>query len=253
MPGAQQVACAYSLLGIAAYLSWHKGLGLEKDFLWAGLRMGVQLLLLGIVLKWILAHPSSSVIVTAAIVMTINAALHSTTRVRRRYPGLILQNLITTLLAVWPLVMLGVGWLSPDNLLDPNTSLPLLGMVLGNSLNGITLGLDAYTDALHDKHDHILSVLALGATPPEATVDLHRKALRAALTPVLNSMLACGIISIPGMMTGQLLAGGDPITAALYQLIIMILVSCGGFLGALIGLKLCERRHFDERGIPCWK
>ena len=66
-------------------------------------------------------------------------------------------------------------------------------------------------------------------------------------------MLACGIISIPGMMTGQMLAGGDPLDAALYQVIMMILISCGGFLGALIGLKLCERKHFDARGVPCWK
>ena len=146
---------------------------------------------------------------------------------------------------------MGLWLLSSHDKLDPAVVLPLLGMILGNALNGITLGLDHFTASLEDKRDWILSLVALGATPSEATHRIHRQALRHALTPILNSMLACGIISIPGMMTGQVLAGVPPLKAATYQIVLMILISCGGFLGALIGLKLCEKKHFDHRGAPC--
>lgn len=251
MPGLWEVAAAYVLLLLTAALSWAKKLDIEKDFLWAGLRMGVQLLILGLVLGWIIQHPNPWIIIAAGLVMTFNAALHSTTRVRQRYAGLILQNLVTTLLAVWPLAFLGLWLLSPHDKLDPAIVLPLLGMILGNALNGITLGLDHFTDALKEKKDWILAQVALGATPAEATMPLHRKALRHASTPILNAMFACGLISIPGMMTGQVLAGVAPLQAAVYQIVLMILISCGGFLGALIGLKLCERKHFDSRGALC--
>ena len=251
MPGLFEVGVAYVLLILTAALSWVRNFQLEKDFLWAGLRMGIQLLLLGLILQWIIENPNPIVIIFTAIVMTFNAALHSTSRVNRRYPGLIIQNLLTTFLAVWPLSFMGLWLLSSHDKLDPAVVLPLLGMILGNALNGITLGLDHFTASLEDKRDWILSLVALGATPSEATHRIHRQALRHALTPILNSMLACGIISIPGMMTGQVLAGVPPLKAATYQIVLMILISCGGFLGALIGLKLCEKKHFDHRGAPC--
>ena len=251
MPGTPQVALAGLLLVVAAALSWKKRLHLEKDFLWGGLRMGVQLVVLGLVLQWIFTHPHPLLIIGAAVLMSMNAGLHSTSRVKHRYPGLITQNLLTTFLAVWPLSAIGVFLLAPNHPLDAATLLPLLGMVLGNALNGITLGLDHYTETLKERQDHVTALIALGATPAEATHSIHRQALRKALTPVFNSMYACGIISIPGMMTGQMLAGAAPLPAAIYQFIIMVLISCGGFLGAFIGLKLCERKHFDARGALC--
>lgn len=251
MPGIWEVVLAYALLLITAGLSYWKKLHIERDFLWAGARMGVQIMLLGVILQWIIRHPHPVIIICAGVLMTFNAGLHSTSRVRLRYPGLILQNLLTTFLAVWPVCFVGLWLLTPHDKLNPSLVLPLLGMILGNALNGITLGLDHYTDALKDKRDWIMCQIALGATPSEATHALTRKALRHAATPVLNSMMATGIISIPGMMTGQLLAGVDPLKAATYQVVMMILISCGGFLGGLIGIKLCERKHFDDRGALC--
>lgn len=251
MPGPLEIAAAYGVLLFTAALSYFYGQKLEKDFLWAGLRMGVQLIGLGLALEWVFAHSQPWIIIGACLLMTVNSALHSTTRVRRRYPGLILQNLITTFVAVWPLAGIGLWLLSPHDKLAPAIILPLLGMILGNALNGITLGLDHYTENLSEKRDWILARLAVGATPAEATRPLIQRALRQAVTPVMNAMYACGLITIPGMMTGQMLGGVSPMEAALYQIILMILISCGGFLGAWIGLRLCERRHFDARGALC--
>ena len=251
MPAALEVGCAVGLLLLTALFAWLKNLGLGKDFLWAGLRMAVQLLLLGVILHWIILHPHAWLIITVALVMSVNAAIHSTTRVRRRYPGLIVQNLTTTFLVLWPFSLLGLWLLSPHNKLDPAIVLPLLGMILGNSLNGVTLGFDHFTAALKERREQLLSLIALGATPSEATHGPLREALRHSMTPVLNAMLACGIISIPGMMTGQVIAGVTPMNAAIYQLIMMIIISCGGFAGAYVGLKLCQRKHFNRQGSLC--
>lgn len=253
MPGWPQVAIAAVLLVGTALVSRLMHRDLEKELLWAGVRMTLQLCLLGFFLEWLINHQHPALTIAAAIVLTVNAGLHSTTRVRRRYPGLLLQNVCTTFLAVWPVALMGIWLLRPNDPMDPTVMLPLLGMILGNALNGITLGLDHYTGHMKERHDQILSVIALGATPAEATRTLTRNATRQALTPVLNAMFACGIVSIPGMMTGQMLAGTNALQAAIYQIILMMLVTVSGFAGVLIGLKWCERLHFDARGTPCLK
>jgi putative ABC transport system permease protein len=129
----------------------------------------------------------------------------------------------------------------------PQYAIPLLGMLLGNTLNGVSLGVDRLTAAVWQHRQLIESRLALGEPWPVAIRDFQREGLHAGLTPTLNAMAAAGIVSLPGMMTGQILAGSPPLTAVAYQILIMFLIGAGSGCGTLTAVLLAGRRLFDDR------
>ena len=112
----------------------------------------------------------------------------------------------------------------PDPWYHPRYGLPLLGMVLGNTMTGISLGLHTLTTQLMQNRQAIEAKLSLGATRKEALLLATRAALRSALMPVINAMAATGLVALPGMMTGQILAGIEPTEAVKYQILIMFLI-----------------------------
>jgi putative ABC transport system permease protein len=138
--------------------------------------------------------------------------------------------------------------LRPDPWYHPRYALPLLGMILGNTMTGISLGLDVLTNSLVRERAAVEARLALGATRREALMSVTRDALRSGFMPIINSMAAVGLVSLPGMMTGQILAGVEPIEAVKYQLLIMFLIAGGTGLGTLMavlggGYRLTDGRH----------
>ena len=144
------------------------------------------------------------------------------------------------------LVIIGVEpWYQPQYLI------PLLGMLLGNTMTGIAVSLDSLTRQTIDKRHQIEARLALGHTAAEAIGDIRRDALRAGLIPIVNAMATAGIVSLPGMMTGQILAGSPPMEAAKYQLMILCLIATGTGLGSISAVMLASRRLFDRRERFC--
>ena len=116
---------------------------------------------------------------------------------------------------------------------DPQYFIPLLGMVLGNTLTGISLGLDRFMESLVNQRQKIETLLALGATRWEATHEEVQAAIRTGMIPTINSMMVMGIVSLPGMMTGQILAGANPLDAVRYQIIIIFAIASATALGTL--------------------
>jgi putative ABC transport system permease protein len=116
---------------------------------------------------------------------------------------------------------------------DPQYFIPLLGMVLGNTLTGISLGLDRFMESLVNQRQKIETLLALGATRWEATHEEIKAAIRTGMIPMINSMMVMGIVSLPGMMTGQILAGANPLDAVRYQIIIIFAIASATALGTL--------------------
>jgi putative ABC transport system permease protein len=252
MPGPREVAVALLLIALAALLSWWRRQRLEKSLLIGALRTLVQLVLLGHVLTWVFANDTLAVVLLVSAVMTGNAAFQSLERVKVRHVGLLLDNLVAIAVAIWPLAFLGAGLLHARPLWRVDTFLPLLGMLLGNTLSGISLGVDVLNSELKDRHAEVTAFLALGATAAEATTPIRDRALKLALTPTLNSMATSGIVSIPGMMTGQILAGSDPRTAAVTQVIIMLQIAAGTYAGASLALTFARRKKFTRDGVPCF-
>jgi putative ABC transport system permease protein len=118
---------------------------------------------------------------------------------------------------------------------------------LGNTLNGISLALERFMDSLSVRRKEVEMLLSLGATSWEAAHDLIREALRTSMIPTLNSMLVMGIVSLPGMMTGQILAGVSPGEAVRYQIMMIFVIASGAALGATLVVILAFRALFNSR------
>lgn len=244
---AWQLVIAASLILICGAISVVLRLGLERRLLIASVRTVVQLLLIGMVLKWIFVHDAWYFILSMLMVMTLIAGVAAVRRTGRRYRGMVLDSIISMWTSSWlmgAVALYGIvqvkHWYSPP----PQYAIPLLGMILGNTLNGIALGLDRLGEELATKRDQVETLLALGATRWEASRAAIQQAVRTGMIPTINSMMIVGLVSLPGMMTGQLLAGMDPFDAVKYQIVIMFLLAAGTALGTFSIVLLGYRRLF---------
>lgn len=237
------------ILGLAL-LSWRQGLALERSLLIAALRNVLQLLLIGYVLTLLFEAMSLPLISLMALVMLLAAGYEVRSRQRRRLRGLpgyavglsamLVSSFSLTLLALFVLLNTDPWW-------QPQYLIPLLGMLLGNTMTGIALALDRLHDNLHNQREVIEQRLMLGETAAEARQDIVRDALRSGMIPMINAMAAAGLVSLPGMMTGQILAGSPPMDAVKYQILLFFLITAGTGIGVLLSIRLSVARLFDAR------
>jgi UDP-glucose/iron transport system permease protein len=242
---------AASLLIINGTISWAFSLRLEKSLAIAAMRMLLQLALVGLVLKFIFAQTSPAWTAMFALVMVVAAGIEVVSRQHRRIGGWEALGFSTaTLLFIgMTITALGVGVIiGPEPWYAPRYVLPILGMVLGNTMTAMSLVLDTFTETASRERGAIEARLALGANRFEALSGVLHRALRTGMMPILNSMATTGIVALPGMMTGQILAGIDPVQAAKYQVVIMFLIASATALGSFFGglgalLLLTDARH----------
>ncbi|MCH6588955.1 MAG: iron export ABC transporter permease subunit FetB [Proteobacteria bacterium] len=244
------LAVAAVLVILNAALSIGLRLGLEWRLLIAAGRMVVQLALVALVLKALFAVVSPLFTAAAALVMVLFAGREVMARQTRRFTGLWAYGLGTTSIlaaATIVTVLALTTQVKPDPWYDPRYAIPLLGMVLGNTMTGVSLGLDRLVTAAARERSAIEARLALGQEFSEAMGTITRDALRGGLMPIINAMSAAGLVSLPGMMTGQILAGVDPVEAVKYQILIMFLIAGGTGLGVLAAVLGGVRRLTDGR------
>lgn len=242
---------AASLLAINAAISWGFGLRLERSIAVAAARMVVQLALIGLVLKFIFAQTSPAWTLALVLVMAAAAGVEVVARQHRRLKGWHALGLSSaTLLFIGvAITSLGVGVIiGPEPWYAPRYVLPILGMVLGNAMTAMSLVLDTFCETVTRERAAIEARLALGAERREAVSGALRTSLRTGMTPILNSMATTGIVALPGMMTGQIIAGADPLEAVKYQILIMFLIAAATALAAFFGalgamLLLTDKRH----------
>lgn len=240
-----QVAIAAALILINAGVSLWLRLGLERRLLVAAARTVVQLLLIGLVLRWIFAVSLWYAVLAMMFMMTMIAGVAAVRRTGRRYPGIWLDSIVSMWASSWlitAIALLAIVRVRPWY--QPQYAIPLLGMILGNTLNGISLGLDRLGEELAGKRDQVETLLALGATRWEAAEQPIQTAIRTGMVPIINMMMIVGLVSLPGMMTGQLLAGVEPVQAVSYQIVIMFLIAAGTSIGTLSVVLLGYRRLF---------
>ena len=255
-----QLGIAASLILISAAISLVLQLGLGRRLLIASARTVVQLLLIGLVLQWIFAPGRQWYYVSALMVaMTLIAGIAAVRRIERRYRGIWLDSIVSIWASSWLMAAVAVfgvvqvqGAAENASWYNPQYAVPLLGMILGNTLNGISLGLDRLGSDLASKRDQVDTLLALGATRWEAARSSVQHAVRVGMIPTINSMMVVGLVSLPGMMTGQLLAGVAPVHAVMYQIVIMFLIAVGTSVGTVSVVLLGYRRLFnaDHQFLP---
>lgn len=248
--GPWDLGLAAALVLLLAYTSWQLHLGVGRRLLIAAARSAVQLMLLGLVLKVLFEQTQLALIGALTLVMLMVAGYEVMARQRRPFSGvwgmglgtlsMFLSSFSITLLALLAIVRVE-PWYQPQYLI------PLLGMLLGNTMSGIAISLDNLTRSAWESRGPIEARLILGSDWNQAISDIRRDALRAGLIPIINAMATAGIVSLPGMMTGQILAGSPPLEAAKYQLMILFLIAAGTGLGSVAAIWAGSRRLFDER------
>lgn len=243
-----QVGLATLLILFNGALSFVLRLGLGKRLLIAALRTTVQLLLVGLVLQQVFSLGHWAPVLGLGLAMVLIAGHAAVRRTSRRYPGIWISSTLSILVSSWVVAGIALGAiLRVEPWYLPQYSIPLLGMILGNALTGISLGLDRFTETLVQKRDQVELFLSLGGTRWEAAQPTVGEAVRTGMIPILNSMTVVGLVSLPGMMTGQLLAGVPPSEAVKYQIVIMFLIASVTGLGTVGAVLLSYSRLFNHR------
>jgi putative ABC transport system permease protein len=247
---AADLAIAAGLVVLDGVLSVALGLGLHRQLAVAAVRMVAQLLLIGVILREVFALASPPVTLLLVVLMVGVAAREVAARPEQRLTSygnytigasaVAAATFLTSVLAL-------TTALRPSPWYDPRYAIPLAGIVLGNVLNAASLALDALLGAVTRERAAIEAQLALGATIGTAMRPLVRGAVRRGLLPIINQMSAAGVVTLPGIMTGQILAGLDPMEAVKYQILLMFLLAGGSGLGAVAAVLLAARRLTDAR------
>lgn len=246
--GAGELALVALLILLNAAVSIALQLRLERRLLLASVRALVQLTLLGLVLQWVFDASDPLVIVSLMLFMASVAGIEAVRRTTRRVPRIYQASTLVMLASSMTVTLYGLlVVIGTDPWYDPRYAIPILGMMLGNTLNGISLGLETTLEGFDLERSRVELKLALGATRAEASREVVRRAVRTGMIPILNSMIAVGIIAIPGMMTGQILGGEAPADAARYQIFILFSIAGGVALGTVGVVLAATRLVFDER------
>ena len=244
-------------LGLAALLVFVNGalslwlrLAIERQLLIAAFRMVVQLALVALVLETLFELVSPLLTGLVALAMVLFAGREVLGRQERRLKGWWGYGLGTTCILFSGTVVIVFALatqVQPEPWYHPRYAIPLLGMVLGNTMTGVALALNTLTTRVGRERAAIETMLALGASRYDAMRPLVRECMRTGLIPIINSMAATGVVSLPGMMTGQILSGVAPVEAIKYQILIMFLIAGGTGIGVVSAIQMATRRLTDAR------
>ena len=240
------VALAALLIVVNGAVSVLLKLDLERKLAWAAVRTVVQLLAIGYVLAWVFAYARWYVVLPLMILMTLIAGFAGAGRGTLTYAGQRVDSILSIWASAWLVAAVGLfAVIRIRPWYEPQYAIPILGMILGNTLTGVSLGIERMTEELTARRDRVDMALALGATRWEAAQGPARQAVRAGMIPTLNQMAVVGVVSLPGMMTGQVLAGQSPLQAVRYQIVIMFLIAASSALGTVGAVLLTYRRLFS--------
>lgn len=240
------VAIASVLIGIVLALSWLLKLGIGKQILIASVRTVIQLSFIGLILAWIFARSQWYEVLTILTIMTLIASISASNRVKQPYRGLRFDSLVAVMGSAWLVALVGVMLIFGNQpWYEPSIIIPVMGLILGNSLTAVSLCMSQLVASFHREQAMLQMQLSLAATPWEASQTLIKSAINNGIMPTINSMMVVGVVSLPGMMTGQILAGADPHQAVLYQIITMFLIAGSSTLVCVLACLLVYRRFFN--------
>lgn len=238
----------WGLIVVAIALSSWQKLGLGGQFFIASIRSLIQLMFLGYVLEFIFVVNSPLAVIAIVSVMITIAAIVAKNRISNKIKGL--------LPIVWGALLVSTSFvvsysiifiIQPDNWYNPQYLIPLVGMILGNTLNGASLSGERLASAIKNNRLEIETHLCLGATGKQAVSKYHQEAMKIGLIPILNTMMIVGMVSLPGMFTGQVLAGNDPLSAASYQILILFMIALANLITVLIITEGVYRKFFNAQ------
>lgn len=237
---------ALGMMAIAIGLSSWQRLGLEFSLALATGRTIVQLLVVGYVLAIIFEINHPIPVLAVLLVMLIIATITARNRIGKKIP----QNVLIVFASLFFSTALTLSYtnlliIQPATWYEPQYLIPLAGMVLGNAMNGAAIAGERLVSTINSSRLEIETHLSLGATAQQAVATYRKEAIRAGLIPTLNQMMVVGIVTLPGMMTGQLLSGVDPLNAVSYQILIMFMLAFANLTTAVVVTQGLTRQFFN--------
>ncbi|GAJ27885.1 ABC transporter permease [Acidomonas methanolica] len=239
------------LVGCGVGLSVWASLGVARNLLTSAVRMAIQLLLVGNVLLFVFTRSSVWLTVLVVACMFAAAAYEAGARQTIRLPTVwhFAIGTMATFTGTTVAVLTGLlTVLHPHPWYQARSAIPMVGLLLGNVMNATSLSMNALLSDVSRDRRAVEARISLGASRFGAMRGVMRQAIRTALLPTFNQMAAAGIITLPGIMTGQVLAGMNPIDAARYQIVLMSLIVSGNMIGATVAASLLTLRLTDARG-----
>lgn len=238
------------LIVLLAMTSWKLRLGLEKSLIIAAIRNASQLLLIGYILTFIFHTENLLLLAVIALIMLSIAGYEINARQKHRLAhglsfmlgsgALMVSSFSMVLFSLWIIIQ-------PTPWYQPQYAIPLLGMLLGNTMNAISLAMDKLIQSVYQQRLIIEQKLMLGYSATNAIADIRVESIRTGMIPIINSMAIAGVVSLPGMMTGQILSGTVPVEAVKYQIMIFFLIAAGSGFGIIFAVTLLVKRLFDAR------
>lgn len=247
--GIIQLAAAYIFIVILLIIVKIREIAREKEILISTVRMTLQLVLAGYILSYIFEnrHPAFTIIFIS--VMEVFAVHNTFKRVKSglttKLKRIIALSLVSGSLASLIYFLLIVVRISPWY--EPRYFIPIAGMIVGNSMTGVSLGANRLIDGMNSQKHLIEAALMLGATPKMAAKQVVNNAFDSAILPTINTMVGMGIVSLPGMMTGQILSGTSPLVAIEYQIAIMLGILGSVALSVILFVQLGYKAFFTHR------
>jgi len=235
---------AFALVAVIMLVSINRRLRLERELAMAIVRAFAQLMIMALVIDWIFGMDYLLLVLIMLSGMLVLAAHTSATRAKGvPDPQTITFTAIATGSFVTLTLMILAGVITPE----PIQLIPLGGMTIGNSMNVTSLALNRMSGEVHNTRDRIEAALALGATGEEAMEGLARLSVRNSLIPTIDNLKTLGIVLIPGVMTGLILAGTPPMEAALFQIVIFFMILCSNIIASSIAVRMATGRFINDR------
>ena len=236
------------MIAIAIGISSWQRLGLEIPLAHATLRTVVQLLGVGYILAIIFELKNAIAVLGVLMVMLTIATITARNRIGKKIPQLLFvvfgSIFFSTALT---LTYTNLLIIQPETWYEPQYLIPLAGIVLGNSMNGAAIAGERLVSSINSSRLEIETHLSLGATPQQAVTAYRKDAVRAGLIPTLNQMMVVGVVTLPGMITGQLLSGIKPLEAASYQILIMLMLAFTNLITTVLVTQGLTRQFFNTQ------
>ncbi|UOQ86171.1 ABC transporter permease [Gracilibacillus salinarum] len=243
----QLVSAYLFILLLLAIVRWRK-IPREKEIIIATLRMTIQLVLVGYILMFIFENEhflySLIVLILMESFAVYNIYKRSKHTLNKELKKIIAIAMVSGTLFAFFYFDFVVVQFSPWY--DPRYFIPIAGMLIGNSMTGITLGVAALMEGFTSRKKEVEAALMLGATPHKAARNIVNHSFDSAILPTINNMIGMGIVFLPGMMTGVILSGANPVDAIKYQIAIMLGITGSVSLTVILFLYFGYRTFFNK-------
>lgn len=232
------------LVVISLAVSFREHLRLEKDIIVSIIRAIIQLVAVGYVLQYVFGLESYMFTFFLLATMILNAAYNA----KKRGKGIENAFLISFLsIGSGTAITLGILVLTRTLRFIPSQMIPVGGMIISNSMIAIGLSYRFMSTAFRDRRSEVETKLSLGASPFLASREIIKESIRTAMMPTVDSAKTLGIVSLPGMMSGLILAGASPLTAIRYQIMVTFMLLSTTSIAAFIACYLAYRGYFNLR------